>query len=1112
MFNSIKHFIVKLSVSALLSGGICLMAGAAQKAHFPMDIESGAIRNTLSDNGFQIEGRFTPMEIAGADGKAWRTDGYSSRVVARVGDLVDGQQMTATIRLAIDTYPIIVHEAPTDEQVAIISCLDEGKKSGFGFFMGRTGKYSFRMYAGGNLITVNASGLLPLWHWTELSAVAVNGTVRLFNNGNEVGSASYSGNVRIKDANFFIGRADDNRNELGGAPLATFNGAIDDIAIYDSAENPTRKDPGYADLNLPADRYKNDLMRVSFHGAPGMNWTNESHGLIFWNGAYHLFFQKTGSAPVMSHQHWGHLVSEDLLTWRDEKPALAPGADYDIKGCWSGCVFQDQEITGNLPAILYTGVNYAEPFVAYASAGDEELRQWTKSPANPLVRVSDIPSGEHFRDTYFFRHESGAYFITGTSHNGRAATLLHKYAGNGRWEPRGYFYESSDAGVDGGFAEMPNITRIGDKWVMTTTPLGGSRGVVCLYRTGTIGNDGRFTPDSRFALPAQVDILGEKGFGLMSPSPCLTPDGKVIVMGIVADKLPTHYNIEHGYAHLYSLPRQWSLDSEGNLLQKPYSGVTQRRNLSQRMNIRMENVALNGALSLHPVRGREAEVCATFIVGDSPFGFNFFKTADGRSASVSYNPADHVLAVDFGSISRYDQDEGNPNRFSAVLPITSLKDEEMKIHLFIDHSIIDVFVNDRYASSVRVFPTDETADLIEVFSNGPTTLKSLEGYIMGEGSVSSEPVEPIIPEVPETTGKVAMFIGYPSLTELAANSQEKKAYDYFVSTFPQGKIYFSGDKTLPGISGYDCLWINIDRCKLSAGHENLPAPLNDAEFISALKAYVTQGGNLYLSKFATQLAVAIGRTSATLAEFNSGEGGVGNDVWQVNISANNVDHSSHAMFHSLPVSDNGYGKLIDLLGNPAGLHREDHNCMWRLNDLGGHDKFCRDNNARVLGTWGHNGGQAFAGIVEFLPSSSSQRAISPDAVSKRKGTIIANGLAAYEWSPRTDGGAAGVNQYHSNIETMTFNALAYLSPKAMTTTLTPELSAEGNLSVYPCDGGIAYAGIPANSTLEVYSPSGSLITSTPAEGSGQIFISMEGVIIARVLTPGGAHTFKLLYR
>lgn len=70
-----------------------------------------------------------------------------------------------------------------------------------------------------------------------------------------------------------------------------------------------------------------------------------------------------------------------------------------------------------------------------------------------------------------------------------------------------------------------------------------------------------------------MDFFGYDGYGLLSPSPSTLPDGRTVALGIVPDKLPGDLNIRHGYAHLYSLPRVWSLDSDGRLLQTPYEGI-----------------------------------------------------------------------------------------------------------------------------------------------------------------------------------------------------------------------------------------------------------------------------------------------------------------------------------------------------------------------------------------------------------------------------------------------------------------------------------------------------------------------------------------------------------
>lgn len=57
----------------------------------------------------------------------------------------------------------------------------------------------------------------------------------------------------------------------------------------------------------------------------------------------------------------------------------------------------------------------------------------------------------------------------------------------------------------------------------------------------------------------------------------------------------------------------------------------------------------------------------------------------------------------------------------------------MKLDIFFDHSILDVFVNDTYAFSLRVFATDAAANDVEVFSDGPTTLKRLTANMTPTG-------------------------------------------------------------------------------------------------------------------------------------------------------------------------------------------------------------------------------------------------------------------------------------------------------------------------------------------------------------------------------------------
>ena len=185
---------------------------------------------------------------------------------------------------------------------------------------------------------------------------------------------------------------------------------------------------------------------------PSGSWTNETHGMLYSGGRYHLFFQKNANGPYMSRLHWGHISSENLYDWRDESIAIYPGEDFDLKGCWSGCVYTD----GGTPYILYTAVDNAKARIVQAMATDEALDNW----GNKAVVIDGRPAGlsDDFRDPYWFEAGGQLYIIVGTGKNGIGACTLHKLQ-NGTWTNDGtIFYQGNTVSQHGTFWEMPNIT------------------------------------------------------------------------------------------------------------------------------------------------------------------------------------------------------------------------------------------------------------------------------------------------------------------------------------------------------------------------------------------------------------------------------------------------------------------------------------------------------------------------------------------------------------------------------------------------------------------------------------------------------------------------------
>ncbi len=742
--------------------GIAIGANAELVAHFDMQAKSGNITETVSGNTFAVEGNFAPENVAGINGSALRFDGYTSRVEAALGNILPAgtTTMTVSLRVAVPCYPIIQIDTETTEKTPIVSCLDKTAKTGFGFYLGFNGKYSFSTYVGGWPVTVEVDTPLPTYQWNNLVAVVDcgNRSVKLYNNGVEVGSGKANGSVSFAAGTLYMGHGTESRLS-GPFELMSFNGLISDVSIWNEAKTQTEiqgwQTQDVPDLTVPSSRFASDNLRPRFHGMPDAGWTNESHGMCYANGRYHVFFQKNADGPYMARLHWGHISSENLYDWREEKIAVAPGDAYDIKGCWSGCVFSDDVITGGQPNIIYTAVDYGKAMIAQAVPESADLVNWTKYSGNPII--SGRPSGlsDDFRDPYFFRNGDNAYIIVGSSKGGVGTTTLHRYnPASGTWSNNGdLFFSGSTVAADGTFWEMPTVTKMPNgKWLFTATPQATLQGVRTLYWTGSIADDGTFKADASSSSPRLVEMNSRDGFGLLSPT-IYQHDGKILVLGIVPDKLPSASNWNLGWAHCYSLPREWSLTDDGTLLQKPYEGLSGLRTATA---YSRSNFSLDGVESLAPVSGRQVEICGTFEVGTAEFGFNIFKNGSAEGV-LKYSPASGELIADFSALTRLVNDEGSYNGvYRCALPERPAAGSEMKIDLFIDHSILDIFVNDKYAVSIRVFPTDADANGVEAFAATATTVKDLKAWTLA-GSDGSDSVTPVWSDAVHSNAPVDVY-------------------------------------------------------------------------------------------------------------------------------------------------------------------------------------------------------------------------------------------------------------------------------------------------------------------------------------------------------------------
>lgn len=728
-----------------------LMAATASAqqtvARFDMSLSDGKITEQHSGAAYEVVSQLPACTAQGLDGDALRFDGYSNYVKAALPEgRLSTEALTVSVVLAAETYPMMKVDVAEDQPSFATVCGNLEGKEGFALQLSSQGDLRFQFgsaYANGYLFTINSSERLPRGQWCQVVAVldkAAN-SAKLYLNGSEVGSSRMSrANMVHSKSAFFIGK---DASELKSGPflINTFCGLIDDISISNEAVAPQAfGSTPRPDFTYPAARYAGNPWRPQFHGMPSGSWTNESHGMLYSNGRYHLFFQKNANGPYMSRLHWGHISSANLYQWREEPIAVAPGESYDLKGCWSGCVYEDE----GTPYLLYTAVDNARATIAGARALDADLAQWQKTG----IAVNGRPAGlsDDFRDPCFFTAGGQKYVVVGTSKNGVGACTLHRYEG-GSWTNDGsIFFQGSTASLHGTFWEMPTVTPMsGGKWLFTCTPLGTAAGVRTLCWVGTIGSDGKFQPDANGVQYLEMGGISRDGYGLLSPTVCPLPSllgegagERLLLMGIVPDKLPTQANYDMGWAHNFSLPREVSLDASGLLVQRPYSGLQAMRTQTAASLV----ATLDGAEQLAPVSGLQLELLGEFTIAAGQCGFRFMKSANGQ-ASLTYDPERGTLTLDLSQLSRTANDAGSYNGvYSATLPRKVNAGEKLKLHVFVDGSIVDIFVCDTWAFSVRVFPTDAAQTEVEVFATS-TTQASVNAWTLDARQSPDTAVEPL---------------------------------------------------------------------------------------------------------------------------------------------------------------------------------------------------------------------------------------------------------------------------------------------------------------------------------------------------------------------------------
>ena len=455
---------------------------------------------------------------------------------------------------------------------------------------------------------------------------------------------------------------------------------------------------------------ESDPTRPVYHFRPLAQWMSDPCATIYHKGYYHLFHQFAPNGDHITPELrmcWGHARSKDLVHWEYLPLALWASRDVGERRCNSGSI----TINGDgQPMIFYTScpIKHKSARQQWAATGSHDLLRWKKVPDNPLLTVETHGGprfGNGWSDPFVFQVAGRNFMIIGAEVGHVVALPIYEALDSQmvRWEYRGYLLESTKQKMSE--YECPNFFKLGDKWVLLWSP-----GSQVKYMVGSFDLENlRFHPEKEGIVdhsygPRFPHFLTR---GLYATNVLFDETGRPAIFAWASG-----FKQGRGWNGCLTLPRTMTLGADGRPRQSPVAELKKLRS----EHFRMDDVNVNSDGHLvEGVGGDTLEIVAQLELGSAESaGINLRRSDDGtRAVTIRYDGQDlNVAGTSFG----FQLAEDEPT---------------LKLHVFLDKSLMEVFVNDGRECVTRVIYPEEGDLGIELFaSGGSARLRSLDVWKM----------------------------------------------------------------------------------------------------------------------------------------------------------------------------------------------------------------------------------------------------------------------------------------------------------------------------------------------------------------------------------------------
>ena len=302
----------------------------------------------------------------------------------------------------------------------------------------------------------------------------------------------------------------------------------------------------------------------------------------------------------------------------------------------------------------------------------------------------------HVRDPKVFKVEDEYFMILGArKKQDIGCAILYKSLDLKKWE---YFFEIHSEKKYGYMWECCDLIKIEDKWFLICCPQGVEQegiNFANIYQIGYFPIDINFK-EKTYSLGEFMEL--DRGFDIYAPQTFVDNKGRNILiawMGIPDATYTNNKTIKNGWQHALSMPRTLKR-KENKILQEPL--------------VEFENLRKN---KISSTDNHINFLASTFeMIIDIENSKNFLVKMEDVKLSYDNN---------IFSLEMQESGEGRDKR-SVYL------EELKKLHIFVDTSSIEIFINDGEEVFISRFYPNKTKINIEVFNHGSCSYYDLDEF------------------------------------------------------------------------------------------------------------------------------------------------------------------------------------------------------------------------------------------------------------------------------------------------------------------------------------------------------------------------------------------------